>query len=80
MGTLGFAGSLRKNSYNRVLLRTAADLMPQNTIFETFDLGHTSIQPRHGEQPPQKNKEFKAKIRNADALLIATPEYNYSIP
>jgi chromate reductase len=78
---LGIAGSLRKNSYNKALLRTAADLMPENTAFETFDLeGIPPFNQDHEEQPPQKVKEFKAKIREADALLIATPEYNYSIP
>jgi chromate reductase len=78
---LGIAGSLRKNSYNKALLRTAADLMPENTAFETFDLeGIPPFNQDHEEQPPQKVKEFKAKIREADALLIATPEYNYSMP
>jgi chromate reductase len=77
---LGIAGSLRKNSYNKALLRTAANLMPENTAFETFDLeGIPPFNQDMEDQPPQKNKQFKTKIRNADAILIATPEYNYSI-
>jgi chromate reductase len=78
---LGFAGSLRKGSYNRALLRVAAELMPKNTILEIFDL--EGIPPFNQDletQPPEKVKVFKAKVKAADAILIATPEYNYSIP
>lgn len=78
---LGFAGSLRKGSYNRVLLRVAAELMPKGAVFETFDL--EGIPPFNQDleaQPPAKVKEFKRSIKAADAVLIATPEYNYSIP
>jgi chromate reductase len=78
---LGFAGSLRKNSYNKALLRLAVQLAPKNAVLETFDL--EGIPPFNQDletRPPQKVKEFKAKIRAADAILIATPEYNYSIP
>jgi chromate reductase len=78
---LGIAGSLRKTSYNKALLRTARGLMPENTAFEIFDLeGIPPFNQDLEEQPPQEIIEFKAKIRSADALLIATPEYNYSIP
>jgi chromate reductase len=78
---LGFAGSLRKNSYNKALLRTAAEFVPKSAVLETFDL--EGIPPFNQDletQPPEKVKDFKAKIRTADAILIATPEYNYSIP
>ncbi|MGA2769065.1 MAG: NAD(P)H-dependent oxidoreductase [Candidatus Bathyarchaeia archaeon] len=78
---LGFAGSLRKNSYNKALLRAAAELMPKDAVFETFDL--EGIPPFNQDletQPPEKVKDFKAKVKAADAILIATPEYNYSIP
>jgi len=78
---LGFAGSLRKNSYNKALLRLAVELVPKNAVLETFDLEGIPLFNQDLEtQPPQKVKEFKAKIRAADAILIATPEYNYSIP
>ncbi len=78
---LGFAGSLRKDSYNRSLLRAALELVPRDAKLEIFDLA--GIPPFNQDlenQPSEKVKEFKAKIRAADAILIATPEYNYSIP
>ena len=78
---LGFAGSLRKGSYNKSLLRAAQEMVPENATLEVFDLER--IPPFNQDlenQPPEKVKEFKAKIRTADAILIATPEYNYSIP
>ncbi|MDA8079490.1 MAG: NAD(P)H-dependent oxidoreductase [Nitrospiraceae bacterium] len=78
---LGFAGSLRKASYNKALLRASVELTPADAELETFDLD--GIPPFNQDlegQPPDKVKEFKARIRSADAILIATPEYNYSIP
>jgi chromate reductase len=78
---LGFAGSLRKKSYNKALLRAAAELMPRGAVLDTFDLeGIPQFNQDLENQPPQKVNEFKAKIKAADALLIVTPEYNYSIP
>src|SRR5271157_84996 len=78
---LGFAGSLRKGSFNRALLQTAEELMPEKVMFETFDLeGIPMFNEDLMAQPPQIVKDFKAKIKAADAVLIATPEYNYSIP
>jgi chromate reductase len=78
---LGFAGSLRKASYNRSLLRAAAELVPKDAKIEVFDLEGIPVFNQDFEnRPPEKVKEFKRKIRAADAILIATPEYNYSIP
>jgi chromate reductase len=78
---LGFAGSLRKGSYNRSLLRAALALVPKDARLEIFDLeGIPLFNQDFENQPSEKVKEFKAKIRAADAILIATPEYNYSIP
>jgi chromate reductase len=77
---LGFAGSLRKGSYNKALLRTAIELMPKSAKLEIFDLeGIPPFNQDLEEQMPEKVKTFKAKIRAADAILIATPEYNYSM-
>jgi chromate reductase len=78
---LGFAGSLRKGSYNKSLLRAALELLPPDARLEIFDLeGVPPFNQDLETKPPSKVKEFKAKIRAADALLVATPEYNYSIP
>ncbi|WP_338598323.1 NAD(P)H-dependent oxidoreductase [Sulfolobus tengchongensis] len=76
---LAFAGSLRKDSYNKKLLKVAQALLPSNATMEIFDL--EGIPPFNPDlEPPEIVKTFKAKIKSADALLIATPEYNYSIP
>jgi chromate reductase len=78
---LGFAGSLRKGSYNKALLRAALELVPKGARLEIFDLD--GIPPFNQDleiQPSEKVKEFKAKIRAADAILIATPEANYTVP
>jgi chromate reductase len=78
---LGFAGSLRQKSYNKGLLRAANKLLPKNAILEMFDLeGIPAFNQDLEIRAPDKVKEFKAKIKAADAILIATPEYNYSVP
>jgi chromate reductase len=78
---LGIAGSLRKDSFNKALLQVAAELVPEGARLEVFDLD--GIPPYNQDldsQPPDRVKEFKKKIKAADAILIVTPEYNYSIP
>jgi len=78
---LGFAGSLRKGSYNKSLLRAAAELLPQNATLDIFDL--EGIPPFNAdlEMPaPDRVKEFKTRIKASHAILMATPEYNYSVP
>ena len=81
MRILGIAGSLRKASYNRAALRAAAELLPADTTLETFDLeGIPPFSEDIERTPPSRVVELKAKIREADAILIATPEYNYSVP
>jgi len=78
---LGFVGSLRKHSYNKALMRAAVALVPDDAAIEVFDLeGIPPFNQDLESQPPQIVKEFKAKIRKADAILIASPEYNYSVP
>jgi chromate reductase len=79
---LGIAGSLRKDSYNRAALRAAQQLVPAGARLDIYELdanlpGFNEEQER---QPPQSVVELKSRIRAADAILIATPEYNYSIP
>ena len=79
---LGIVGSLRKGSYNKSLMRIAANLLPENTELEVFDLSRIPLfnQDILDVQPPKIVMQFKTKIRGADAILIASPEYNYSIP
>ena len=78
---LGFAGSLRKNSYNRALLRAAAELLPEDARLEIFDLeGIPPFSQDLEVSVPERVKEFKSKIKAADAILFVTPEHNYSVP
>ena len=78
---LGFAGSLRKDSYNKSLLKASRELAPDNSVLEIFDLeGIPPFNMDLEKQMPDKVKEFKGKIKAADAILIVTPEHNYSIP
>lgn len=77
---LGFAGSLRKNSYNRGLLRAALELAPPHCSLEIFDLEGIPLFNEDQESPlPEAVARLKEKVRSADAVLIATPEYNYSM-
>lgn len=79
---LGIAGSLRRESYNRMLLRAAQELAPEGMTIETFDdLDQIPLFNQDEEQNPHpKVTELKQRIRNADAILLVTPEYNYSVP
>ncbi len=78
---LGIAGSLRKDSYNRAALRAAKALVPDGVNLETFDLaGIPPFNQDEDAHPPDRVVLFKQRIRAADAILIVTPEYNYSIP
>ena len=78
---LAFGGSLRKGSYNKALLRAAQEMVPNDARLEVFDITGIPIFNQDLEtNPPPVLKEFKAKVRAADAVLMATPEYNYSIP
>jgi len=81
LSILGIAGSLRKASYNRAALRAAQQLAPENARVEIFELD--GIPPYNQDDegnPPAKVTALKAAIRAADAVLIVTPEYNYSVP
>jgi len=79
---LGMAGSLRKNSYNRFLLRAALELAPEGMKFTTFDLAPVPLYNAEmdGEVKPKPVMALKNAIREADALLFVTPEYNHGIP
>lgn len=78
---LGIAGSLRKQSFNRAALRAAQKLAPHGATVETFDLDGIPLYNQDQDaNPPARVAEFKRKIREADAILFVTPEYNYSVP
>jgi chromate reductase, NAD(P)H dehydrogenase (quinone) len=79
---LGVAGSLRRGSYNRALLRAAQELLPEGMTLELFDLRDIPPYDMDVEQQglPTPVVAWKEAIRRADALLIATPEHNWSVP
>ncbi len=77
---LGISGSGRRGSYNTALLEAAKELAPKNMTVETFDVSTLPLYTQDMEsQLPVQVKEFKKKIRDADAILFATPEHNYTI-
>jgi NAD(P)H-dependent FMN reductase len=80
---VGFSGSLRKGSFNAALLRAAGAMMPAGSQLETmsiaaFPLYNGDDEAAHGI--PAEVAALKEAIAAADGLLIATPEYNNSIP
>lgn len=79
---LGIAGSLRAGSYNRAALRAARQLVPNGASLETFDDLESLplFNQDHEKAPPPSVVDLKARIRAADAVLLVTPEYNYSVP
>jgi chromate reductase len=78
---LGIAGSLRRESYNRAALRAAAQLVPKDASLDIFELdGIPGFNQDEEQNPPAKVVELKRRIREADAVLFVTPEYNYSVP
>ena len=78
---LGISGSLRRGSFNHAALVAAQGLIPKNASLSLFDLEGLPLfnQDKEGD-PNVRVTEFKKAIRDADAILFATPEYNYSIP
>jgi chromate reductase len=79
---LGIAGSLRSGSFNKLLLRAAAEEAPEGMRISTFDLAEIPFYNRDIEDAgdPEPVRELKEAIAEADGLLIATPEYQYGIP
>jgi chromate reductase, NAD(P)H dehydrogenase (quinone) len=78
---LGIAGSLRRQSYNRAALCAATQLVPEGATLDIFELdGIPGFNQDEEHNPPATVVECKRRIREADALLIVTPEYNYSVP
>jgi chromate reductase len=79
---LGFAGSLRRASYNRGLVRAAGELAPPGIVIEVFDLTDLPLYNQDVEDSgePASVVAFKHAMARADALLVATPEYNHGVP
>lgn len=79
MNIIGLSGSLRKDSFNTLLLKASGTYLPEDCDYQIlsadlplYDAGLDS------DNPPEAIRAFKQKIADADGLLIATPEYNYS--
>jgi chromate reductase, NAD(P)H dehydrogenase (quinone) len=78
---LGIAGSLRKGSFNKSALRAAQGLVPAGATLEVLELPDLpGFNQDNEKSPPAAVTDMKARIRAADAILLVTPEYNYSIP
>jgi chromate reductase len=78
---LGIVGSLRKASYNHAALIAAQKLVPAGVILTLTGIQDIPVYNQDGENTlPASVLEFKQQIRAADAVLFATPEYNYSLP
>lgn len=80
---VGFSGSLRKGSYNRMLLEAAARVVPPHAELEIFPIDAIPLYDADIENStgvPPAVAALKEGIREADGLVIATPEYNNSIP
>lgn len=79
---LGISGSLRGKSTNSALLRAAGSRMPDDAILEIFDLHPIPLYDGDVEAAgmPETVQALRTRIKKADALLIATPEYNHSVP
>jgi chromate reductase len=82
MKVLGISGSLRQGSHNTRLLRAAADLLPPGAELEIYEGLRDVPAYVQGEEesPPEPVTRLKDALAAADAVLIATPEYNHSIP
>jgi chromate reductase len=80
---LAISGSLRRDSHNTTLLRAAGDLLPPSVELELFD-GLKAVEPYDEDDDvgagPAGAQRLREAIASADAVLIATPEYNSSIP
>jgi chromate reductase len=83
MHVLGISGSLRRDSYNTRLLEAAARLAPTGVELEIYG-GLSTIPPYDADRDalgdPASVAELKRLVAKADAILIATPEYNASVP
>ena len=77
---LAISGSLRRGSYNTALLRAAADIAPQSMKIDIYPIGDLPLYDADLEAAgnPDSVTRFREAVAEADALLLATPEYNWS--
>ncbi|CAA9442129.1 MAG: NADPH:quinone oxidoreductase [uncultured Ramlibacter sp.] len=82
MKVLGISGSLRAGSYNTMALRAAQKLAPKGMEIEIASIADIPMynDDVRAKAEPEAVAALKAKVRAADALLLVTPEYNFSIP
>jgi chromate reductase len=82
LNVVGIAGSLRRGSYNRGLIRAAVGLAPAGMRLTVHELGDLPMfnADVEAEGDPDPVRRLKEAIGEADALLIATPEYNRCVP
>ena len=82
LSILGFAGSLRRGSFNRALLRAAAGRAPEGMTIDIFDLAEVPLYNGdvEAEGDPEPVARLKRAIAAADGVLMATPEYNHGVP
>jgi chromate reductase len=82
---VGMSGSLRKGSYNTMLLKAASGLLPENVSMnvisiENIPLYNADLDLPAAKQRPEVIEHFRKMLADADGILISSPEYNYSIP
>ena len=79
---VAFAGSLRRGSFNRALIRAAQELAPEGMTIESIEIGELPFYNADVEAQgdPPAVERFKTSLFDADGVLIATPEYNDGIP
>jgi len=81
LAILGISGSLRRRSYNTALLQAAAQLLPSHVTFELAEIGDLPLYDddlRQGAGYPASVARLREQIAAADAVWIASPEYNFS--
>jgi len=82
---VGISGSLRKGSFNTMLLHNIMELLPENTTMEIVSIANLTLYNGDLDIPakterPEPVKKFRDILAKADGLVIVSPEYNYSIP
>ncbi len=81
MKIIAISGSLRKGSYNTMLLKALTKLAPKGMQIEIAEIGNLPLYNSDDEAAfPAEAQTLKDKVEKADGIIIATPEYNRSVP